>query len=54
MVTLTNSAVATGEEGSWGRAHLTATCAPPFWFTQIIVFGTSRNDKTTINDGKKE
>ena len=33
---------------------LTANCAPPFWFTGAqytsIVFGTSRNDKTTDNN----
>ena len=45
------SAVATGGHG--GLASLTTACAPPFWFTQKTVFGTSRNDKTTYNDGKR-
>ena len=39
------SAVATGAQG--GCAPLTTACAPPFWFTQITIFGTSRNCKTT-------
>ena len=30
-----------------GRAPLTTACTPPFWFTQITVFETSRNCKTT-------
>ena len=44
------SAVATGGPGD--RASLTVACAPPFRFTQITVFGTSLNDKTTHNDKK--
>ena len=35
------------------RVPLTAACAPPFWFTKNTIFGTSRNDKTTDNDGKR-
>ena len=26
---------------------------PPFWFTKNTAFETSRNDKTTDNDGKR-
>ena len=33
---------------------LTVVCAPPFWFTQKTVFGTSRYDKITANDEKRE
>ena len=33
--------------GQGGRAPLTTACAPPFWCTQITVFGTPRNCKTT-------
>ena len=34
--------------GQGGRAPLTTACAPLlFWFTQITVFETSRNRKTT-------
>ena len=32
---------------------LTTACASPFWLTHNIVFETSRNDKTTDNDGKR-
>ena len=39
------SAVAT--EGPKGRAPLPNACAPSFWLTQINVFGTTRNCKTT-------
>ena len=42
-----------GQEGS-ASPPLTVACASPFWFTQNTVFGTSRNDKTTENDGKRE
>ena len=47
------SAVATGCPGGGSPAPLTVAWAPPFWFTQDTVFGTSRNDKTTSNDGKR-
>ena len=42
------SAVAMGGSGS----PLMAVSAPPFWFTKNTAFETSRNDKTTDNDGK--
>ena len=45
------SAVATG--GLGGRAPPNDCLCPPFWFTQDTVFGTSRIDKTTCNDGKR-
>ena len=32
---------------------LTTTCAHPFWLTPTVVFGTTRNDKTTDNDGTR-
>ena len=35
-----------------GRTPLSAACAP-FWFTKNTAFETSRNDKTTDNDGKR-
>ena len=30
----------------------TTACVPPFWFNRKTVFGTSRNGRTTDNDGK--
>ena len=45
------SAVATG--GQMAVLLRTTVCALPFWLTQITVFGTSRNCKTTTNDGKR-
>ena len=35
-------------EGQGGRTHLTAACAPIY-----TAFETSRNNKTTDNDGKR-
>ena len=51
--TVVTSAVATGARG--GRVALTTACAPP----PILVysendFGTSRNDNTTGNNGKRD
>ena len=37
----------------WAVPPLTAACAPKFRFTQTIVFGISRSNKTTDNDGKR-
>ena len=39
--------------GQGGVSPLATACASPFWLTQNIVFETSRNDKTTDNDGKR-
>ena len=48
ILTRISSAVASGGGGARGAVPpLTTACAPPFWFTQIAVFGTSRNGKTT-------
>ena len=44
------SAVTTGGLGV--RPLIDCFC-PLFWFTQNTVFGTSSNDKTTDNDGKR-
>ena len=45
------SAVAKGG-GKGGRTPLTAAIAP-FWLTKNTAFVTSRNNKTTDNDGKR-
>ena len=40
--------------GQAKHAPLTATCAPPpFWLTLNTTLETSRKDKTTDNDGKR-
>ena len=39
--------------GPGGHVSPNECLGPPFWFTQNTVFGTSSNDKTTDNDGKK-
>ena len=46
------SAVATSG-GRGAVLPLTTTCAQPFWFTPTVVLGTSRNDKTTGNNGTR-
>ena len=47
------SSVAT--RGARGPCHpLTTACAPPFWFNQNTVFGTSRNGKTTADNNEKK
>ena len=39
--------------GARGRAPHNGCLCPEFWFAQDTVFGTSRNDKTTAYDGKR-
>ena len=46
------SAVATEAPGG-AVPPLMDACAPPFRFIQNTVFGTSLNDKTPHNDGKR-